>query len=71
MPTTICPECSEEVFVDAESEQGDKVVCDECNASLIVVGLDPIELDLKLETESDDLSEADGFSTYDLDDERY
>lgn len=71
MPTTICPECSEEVFVDAESEQGDKVVCDECSASLIVVGLDPIELDLKEETEADDLSEADGFSTYDIDDERY
>jgi alpha-aminoadipate carrier protein LysW len=52
MPTSNCPECEEEVYVDADSEQGDEVSCDECGASLVVVGLDPIELDLK--TESDD-----------------
>jgi lysine biosynthesis protein LysW len=46
MPTAICPECSEDVYVDADSEQGDNVSCEECNASLTVVGLDPIELDL-------------------------
>jgi len=46
MPTTVCPECDEEVYVDADSEQGDVVSCDECGASLEVVGLDPIELDL-------------------------
>lgn len=46
MPTAICPECSEEVYVDADSEQGDVVTCDDCSASLTVVGLDPIELDL-------------------------
>ena len=46
MPATACPECEEKVFVDAESEQGDIVTCDECGADLEVVGLDPIELDL-------------------------
>ena len=46
MPTSVCPECSEEVFVEAEIEQGDSVVCDECSSKLVVVGLDPIELDL-------------------------
>ena len=46
MPTAICPECDEEVYVDADSEQGDVVTCDECGADLEVVGLDPIELDL-------------------------
>ena len=45
MPTTVCPECDEEVYVDADSEQGDVVTCDECGADLEVVGLDPIELD--------------------------
>jgi lysine biosynthesis protein LysW len=45
MPTITCPECSEEVFVDAESEQGDIVRCEECAAKLVVVGLDPFELD--------------------------
>lgn len=46
MPTTVCPECDEEVYVDADSEQGDVVSCDECGADLEIVGLDPIELDL-------------------------
>lgn len=46
MPTAVCPECDEEVYVDADSEQGDVVTCDECGADLEVVGLDPIELDL-------------------------
>lgn len=46
MPTAICPECDEEVYVDAESEQGDVVTCDECGTDLEVVGLDPVELDV-------------------------
>lgn len=71
MPTSICPECTEEVFVDAESEQGDTVSCEECASSLVVVGLDPIELDLKTESEADDHSDRDGFETYDFDDHRY
>ncbi len=54
MPTSICPECDEEVFVDAEIEQGDRVNCDECGSQLVVVGLDPIEMDLYEETEADD-----------------
>lgn len=70
MPTSICPECHEEVYVDAESEQGDTVACDECGARLTVVGLDPIELDLRDDTDGDDLSDGDGFGTYDFDDDR-
>ena len=66
MPTSICPECSEEVFVDAETEQGTKVVCDECGASLIVVGLDPIELDLKVD--ADELGTKDDFDSLGDDD---
>ncbi len=59
MPTTACPECSEEVFVDAESEQGDIVSCDECGTDLEIVGLDPIELDVSEEdfADSDDEEE--------------
>ena len=53
MPTAVCPECDEEVYVDADSEQGDTVTCDECGAELEVVGLDPIELDLYEGGESD------------------
>ena len=67
MPTTNCPECDEEVYVDADSEQGDTVTCDECGSTLTVVGLDPIEVDLKDDTEDED-DPGDGF---DLDDDVY
>ncbi|MGI9035094.1 MAG: hypothetical protein ACR2GD_03535 [Pyrinomonadaceae bacterium] len=46
MPTAVCPECEEKVYVDAEAEQGDVVACEECGADLEVVGLDPVELDI-------------------------
>lgn len=68
MPTSICPECSEEVFVDAETEQGDDVICDECGSKLVVVGLDPIELDLYDESDDD---AGDDPTSYDYEDERY
>ncbi|HEX3100407.1 MAG TPA: hypothetical protein VHQ01_01370 [Pyrinomonadaceae bacterium] len=71
MPTSICPECSEEVFVDAESEQGDAVTCDECGSRLVVVGLDPFELDLFEESDADAVSDDDDFHSYDYDDTRY
>ncbi|HEY0658893.1 MAG TPA: hypothetical protein VGD05_10480 [Pyrinomonadaceae bacterium] len=54
MPTTSCPECSEDVYVDAESEQGDVVTCEECGSELEVVGLDPLEVDLHEENDADD-----------------
>ena len=55
MPTTVCPECSEDVYVDAESEQGDIVSCEECGSELEVVGLDPLEVDLY--EDSDDMDD--------------
>ena len=71
MPTAICPECSEEVFVDAESEQGDNVICDECSSRLVVVGLDPFELDLYDEDSESDGDHDDDMHGYDYDDGRY
>jgi alpha-aminoadipate carrier protein LysW len=64
MPTTACPECSEDVFVDADSEQGDIVSCDECGTDLEIVGLDPIELDISAESDADDFDadESDEFA---------
>jgi alpha-aminoadipate/glutamate carrier protein LysW len=67
MPTAVCPECDEEVYVDADSEQGDVVTCDECGADLEVVGLDPIELDLYEGGAYDDFDNEDEF---DYDDDR-
>ena len=74
MPTSNCPECEEEVYVDADAEQGDEITCDECGSRLVVVGLDPIELDLKVESEDDDsdYDDKDDFDSYDYDgDDRY
>ncbi len=71
MPTSICPECHEEVFVDAEIEQGDNVTCDECSSRLVVVGLDPIELDLYEASDGDSSPMDDDFQNYDYDDDRY
>ena len=61
MPTTACPECSEDVFVDADSEQGDIVSCDECGTDLEIVGLDPIELDIRADSDDSDADEGDEF----------
>ena len=63
MPTATCPECEEKVYVDADSEQGDIVSCDECGADLEVVGLDPIELDV--------YEGKDGYNDYDDYDDDY
>lgn len=63
MPSTACPECEEKVFVDAESEQGDVVTCEECGAELEVVGLDPLELDLYEEKGGYDDKDDDDYET--------
>lgn len=59
MPTAICPECNEEVYVDADAEQSDVVRCDECGTSLVVVGLDPVEVDVYDEDAGDDIDDFD------------
>ena len=69
MPNSVCPECTEEVFVDAECEQGDNVTCDECGSKLTVVGLDPIELDLSDESSDDAIAAGDDFDAFN--DDRY
>ncbi len=71
MPTSICPECDEEVYVDAESEQGSRISCDECGAKLVLVGLDPIELDLYEAPESDDLEAEEDLEDYGFEEDRY
>ncbi len=64
MPTAICPECNEEVYVDADAEQSDVVNCDECGTSLVVVGLDPVELDIYDEDAGTDLDDFDDDDEY-------
>ena len=71
MPTAICPECESDVFVGADSEQGEIVTCDECHTKLELVGLDPIELDVYAADGDDDDYDDEDFDAYDYDDERY
>ncbi len=70
MPAAACPECEEKVYVDAESEQGDVVSCEECGVDLEVVGLDPVELDL-YEKKTSSRNDPDSFDAFDYEDERY
>ena len=71
MPTTNCPECSEELYVGAESEQGDVVACDECGVRLVVVGLDPIELDPQTAEDIDRTDASDAFDEFGYNDDHY
>lgn len=58
MPRGICPECEAEVQVDEDADKGDAVECSDCGALLEVVGLDPIELDVRME-EDDEFEDDD------------
>lgn len=57
MPLAVCPECEAEIHVDEDADKGEVVTCEECEAKLEVVGLDPIELDLAREEEDEDYDE--------------
>ncbi len=54
MPTGTCPECDADVHVDTDADKGDIVSCEECGTDLEVVGLDPVELDIVEEEDTDD-----------------
>ena len=69
MPTSSCPDCHEDVYVDADCEQGDTISCEECGSKLEVVGLDPIELDLKTVEDPSDYDIDKDFDSYGYDDQ--
>lgn len=61
VPLAACPECDAEIHVDEDVDKGETVHCEECDVTLEVVGLDPIELDLAQSTEEDDDKEDDDY----------
>lgn len=61
MPLAVCPECEAEIHVDEDLDKGDSVRCEECDAKLEVVGLDPIELDLAVDDKEEDVDEEEGY----------
>ena len=56
MPFATCPECDTEIHVDEDVDKGENIFCEECETKLVVVGLDPIEVDVVTpgEEEEDD-----------------
>jgi alpha-aminoadipate carrier protein LysW len=68
MPTVNCPDCEEDVYVAAETELGELVVCDECGEELEVVGLDPIELDPYMDDGFEEFEDTDFDAFDDIDD---
>jgi alpha-aminoadipate carrier protein LysW len=63
VPLAVCPECEAEIHVDDDLDKGEIINCEECEASLEVVGLDPIELDVA-DDDSDDFFGGDNDDEY-------
>ena len=61
MPLAACPVCEAEIHVDEDVDKGETVHCEECDSTLEVVGLDPIELDLAQKNEEDDDKEEEDY----------
>lgn len=59
MPLAVCPECEAEIHVDEDLDKGEMINCEECDARLEVVGLDPVELDLVVDDDEEDSYEDD------------
>ena len=53
-----CPECDAEIEVDEfDVDKGDQLSCPECGSNLEVIGLSPIQLDLVLDDDDEDLDD--------------
>jgi len=55
-----CPKCDAVIDVDEEElDEGEPLICEECGARLVVVGLDPLEIEEESEAEEDDEEDFD------------
>jgi len=55
-----CPVCDGDIDVDEEEvDEGDTLSCDECGASLKVLGKDPLELESADEVDEEDEDDLD------------
>ncbi len=43
--TAICPACDESIILNTEPKLDEKVRCPHCRTDLLIVELDPVELD--------------------------
>ncbi len=57
-----CPVCEGKIDVDEEEvDEGETISCDECGATLKVIGTDPLELESAEEVEEEDDEEDAAF----------
>ncbi len=54
MPYAVCPGCDQNIYFRKTPKLGDIVYCDNCEADLEVVNVNPIELDWPWEEEDED-----------------
>ncbi|MFH1837537.1 MAG: hypothetical protein ABH862_05455 [Candidatus Omnitrophota bacterium] len=59
-----CPKCGSEVIIDFSNEEGDSIWCDDCDATLQIVKINPPKV--KLDGRK---KEEEGFESFDEDDE--
>jgi alpha-aminoadipate carrier protein LysW len=65
-----CPVCDGDIDVDEEEvDEGDTLSCDECGASLKVLGKDPLELESADDLDDEDEDDLDDDDEEDEDDE--
>lgn len=64
-----CPKCDAAIDVEEEElDEGEPLICEECGVHLVVVGVDPLELEVDPEgAGDDDLEDED--EEYDEEDE--
>jgi lysine biosynthesis protein LysW len=57
---SICPECDFEIDVDEfDVDRGDTLECDNCGATLEVIGLNPIVFEAASDDDEDDKDDKD------------
>lgn len=69
MPYAVCPGCDQNIYFRKTPKLGDIVYCDNCEADLEVVNVNPIELDWPWEEEEEEDYEDEDFEDEDWDDD--
>lgn len=50
---SFCPSCDGRIRLDVKPQKGQMVICPHCEAELVVVSVNPLELDWALELDED------------------
>jgi alpha-aminoadipate/glutamate carrier protein LysW len=65
-----CPKCGADIDVDEEElDEGERLICEECAVHLVVVGVDPLDLEVDAEDAEDDDEDLDELEDEDEEEE--